>query len=254
MKRIYFISLAATAILLAVFGINRLGLTSPTRATPQTVSAASAVDVDEVGAIKVGAIQRDGTAARVLVTNVSPGEEVSALMILIDDGSTIMVDYTLTDDGISPGASKELRVPTDPTSESLFASEKVTPFFKIAAVVFTNHTSEGNPQFIAEIYERRQGIKSQLEKFLASFEKMSVNTETKMRTGLQSLGESIQAQPAVNAKDSHFFRLGFREGKDDLLEFIKQIEQSQQRQANFQDTHAKFVEGIGKMRARLSRL
>lgn len=239
---------------LTIIGINWMKFTPPVSANPQPiVNQIKTTDLD-VLALKIAEIKKDGDFIKVLLKNVSD-KEINGLTLLFKDNSTITVDYTISENGIPSGESKELRIPAEAQGDSATNSVIVRPFFRIVAVLFTDRTEEGDPEYISAIKDRRRGLKSQLEKLLPDLKKISNEPETMLLSTLQETNRKISALPERDLSESPSFEQGLNDGKEDLIKIIKDaMNQQGQKQVDFERSQKSLKEKIDKIKDRINRL
>lgn len=254
MKKI--VSLVIVVILFAtltIIGTNWMKFTPPVSANPQlSVNQIKTTDLD-VLALKIVEMKKDGDFVRVILKNISD-KEINGLTLLFKDNSTITVDYTISENGIPSGELKELRIPAEMQSGSATNSIIALPFFRIVAVVFTDRTEEGDPQYISAIKDRRRGLKSQLEKLLPDLKKIYNEPETILLSTLQETNRKISELPERDLSESPSFEQGLNDGKEDLIKIIKDaMNQQSQKQVDFGRFKKSLKEKIDEIKYRINR-
>jgi hypothetical protein len=240
---------------LTVLGISRKQPAMTVSSKPQpVVEQFEPADFEEVKALKIAEMKKEGDFIKVSLKNISD-KEINGLTILFKDNSTITTDFTISGDGIIPSGIKELTVPVETENDPITKYVSDQPSFKIAAVVFVDQTGEGDPQYISEIKDRRRGLKVQFEKLLPELNKLPSETETTLLPTLKKTKEKVSVLPKEDEKESTAFQQGLRDGRSDLLELIEAIENDKnQKQSDFVKLHESIIKGVDKIKARIGRL
>ncbi len=254
MKFVYLVIIVVLLTALAIIGSNRIKSVPSVSANPQPAVTPIKKTDNDVSALKIAEMKKDGDSIQVFLKNVSH-KEINGLTLVFDDNSTITVDYTISGDGIFPGALKEIRIPAEAKSDLVANPVIINPFFKIVAVMFTDRTEEGDPKYILEIKDRRRGLKTQLENFLPDLDKMSDASKKVSPSTLQEIKRKILTLTVVDSNESHSFKQGLNDGKEDLLKIIDDaVNQQDQAQADFQKVQKILKEKTDKIKDRIIRL
>lgn len=254
-KIAYVITGVILTTVLIVLGINWKHSEWSVSAKSQPAIEQSKSSGIKVTALKIAEMKKDGDFIRVYLRNVSD-KEINGLTLSFKDNSTITIDYTISGDGILPMELKEITVPAEVQIDSTTTNYILNrPAFEIVAVVFIDQTVEGDPKYISEIKDRRRGLKTQLEKILPELNKMSYDSESMLLSTLQETKRKTLVLPERYLNESHSFKQGLNDGKEDLLKIINDaMNQQGQKQADFEKVQKSLKEKIDKIKDRINRL
>lgn len=253
-KLVFWVIVVGLFAVIAIIGNSHIKSVPSVLAKLQPTATPSKKTDLEVSALEVAEMKKDGDLIEILLKNVSY-KEIDGLTLLFDDSTTITVDYTISGYGITPNALKEIKIPAEAKGDLIVNSIIIRPFFKIVAVTFTNRTEEGDPKYISEIKDRRHGLKTQLEKFLPDLSKMSNASTRTLPAILQETKRKILTLPEESANESHSFKQGLNDGKEDILKIINEaMNQQDQERTDSQKVQNFLKEKTDKIMERINRL
>lgn len=153
------------------------------------------------------------------------GYSISSGIGLKDD-----VDLTIGDRVITPGEIIEYRVGI-PNTRSASTTSSQQPII-ILAVMFKDHTSDGDLKTISDIEDRRLGVKMQLRRIFplleAALNSPDIDTPSviaRLKTQLSTLPEELNEAPRLAVKR------GLRAAKEDVLRRIGDLDSIQHPQS-----------------------
>lgn len=152
---------------------------------------------------------------------------ITAYSVSSDPYSRGDTDFAISGHVIKPGDVEEIEIPLAELDKKDPSSGKKSRF-RIVAVVFDDHTSEGNPGVAAMIRDHRLGKKIQLERINRLILGALNEADAKASATLGSLKSkiaSLSEQP--DEEQSSYVQSGRHDAKIDVLRLLERLEQNE---------------------------
>ncbi len=198
-------------VLLLSLAVLGLGATTYHRLGLQTDAVVNKTRALEVVSLKpTGPMRPGGRDYELVLRNVS-AKGINGYSIAFGEGSTVTNDLTSGDRLIAPG---------DQFTEVLPHATNIV----VRNVIFEDGSSDGDPVAAAELHDRREGMRKQLERIAPLLKAAAVSGDVeKLKAQLQALPEDTAAG------DSVFINAGMRNAKEDTLLDVEKLDKHELR-------------------------
>lgn len=162
---------------------------------------------------------------------------INAYTLALRDGGTITTDYSISGHSIAP---EQIEEKTFPVGDSQL-SQRIS----IECVVFTDNSSDGDPDNARYIKSRRRGEKLQLQRQLPLLSNLITATDADMVVRIKEVKSQFQALPdySTDTTSDEAFNQGLCDAKQEALLWIERLEK---KQANGETTAEEIRKEVSK--------
>jgi hypothetical protein len=181
---------------------------------------------NETASFQLVSQEKRGAFLVLTMRNVS-AKGITAYSVSGDPNGREDMDYAIGGHVIKPGDIEEIEFSLSSLDKAYSAKGKKSQI-RILAVVFDDHTSEGNPGVAAMIRENRLGKKIQLKRINRLIREALRSLDANSSNVLGSLKSDIASLPEDADKDqSSYVHDGLHSAKQDILGLIEELEQKE---------------------------
>jgi hypothetical protein len=181
---------------------------------------------NETASFQLVSQEKRGDFLVLTMKNVS-AKGITAYSVSGDPNGREDMDYAIGGYVIKPGDNEEIEFSLS-SLDKLYSSKGKKSQIRILAVVFDDHTSEGNPGVAAMIRENRLGKKIQLKRINHLMREALKTADANFSIAFRSLKSEIAALPEDADKDqSSYVHDGLHSAKQDILRLIEELEQKE---------------------------
>lgn len=181
---------------------------------------------NETASFQLVSQEKRGGVLVLTMRNVS-AKGITAYSVSDGPQSRVDTDYTISGHVIKPGDIEEIEIPLATLDKKKSSSGKKIEI-RILAVVFHDHTSEGNPGIAAMIQQVRLGQKIQLGRINRLIRQALKSPDASFPAALSGLKASIASLSEDPDKDqSSYVHSGLHDAKGDVLRLIEELEEKE---------------------------
>ncbi|MBI3653595.1 MAG: hypothetical protein HY231_21400 [Acidobacteria bacterium] len=183
------------------------------------------------------------------------GKGITAYSFSTNENEKQDFDYSISGHVIKPGEIEEIEISLDNLSPRDGVANKNSTI-RILAIVFEDHSSEGDFNIANEIRDHRLGEKNYIQRINQYIEEVLTSPKLDPSTALKMLKSHIAlVSEDTYPKFSFAYRMGLRSAKRNILYLLENLEQ-QEKKGKFQtqtlnNTGSSFRQEINKIKSQM---